>query len=33
MKDGASERDFINELRVRNGNLTVMLSEMPEAVK
>lgn len=33
MKDGASERDFINELRVRNGNLTVMLSEMPEAAK
>lgn len=27
MADGADERDFLNELRCRNGNLNIMLSE------
>lgn len=31
MENGKSEYDFINELRTRNGNLTVMLCDAPAA--
>lgn len=31
MKNGSSEREFINELRCRNGNLGIMLSLAPDA--
>lgn len=30
MKTNANEQEFLNELRTRNGNLTIMLSEMPK---
>lgn len=33
MEDGTDEKAFINELRTRNGNLTIMLSEMPQIIK
>lgn len=29
MEDGADEREMINELRARNGNLTIVLSDAP----
>lgn len=31
MKSGSSEREFINELRCRNGNLGIMLSLAPDS--
>ncbi len=33
MADGIDEQQFLNELRTRNGNLTIMLCESPKAVK
>ena len=33
MADGIDEQQFLNELRTRNGNLTIMLCESPQAVK
>ena len=33
MEDCTDEKAFINELRTRNGNLTIMLSEMPLIIK
>lgn len=31
--DGINEQEFLNELRTRNGNLTIMLCEAPQAIK
>ena len=31
--DGIDEQQFLNELRTRNGNLTIMLCEAPQIVK
>lgn len=33
MADGIDEKKFLNELRTRNGNLTIMLCEAPQTVK
>ena len=33
LADGIYEQQFLNELRTRNGNLTIMLCESPQAVK
>lgn len=33
MADGIDEQQFLNELRTRNGNLTIMLCESPQIVK
>lgn len=33
MLEGINEQEFLNELRTRNGNLTIMLCEAPQAVK
>lgn len=33
MEEGTDEKAFINELKTRNGNLTIMLSEMPLIIK
>lgn len=33
MADGIDEQQFLNELRTRNGNLTIMLCESPQSVK
>lgn len=33
MADGIDEQQFLNELRTRNGNLTIMLCESQQAVK
>lgn len=30
---GINEQEFLNELRTRNGNLTIMLSEAPKIIK
>lgn len=31
--DGINEQQFLNELRTRNGNLTIMLCEAPQVIK
>lgn len=33
MADGINEQEFLNELRTRNGNLTIMLCEAPQNFK
>ena len=33
MKPDTNEQEFLNELRTRNGNLTILLSEMPQMMK
>ena len=33
MKPDTNEQEFLNELRTRNGNLTILLSEMPQMIK
>lgn len=33
MADGIDEQKFLNELRTRNGNLTIMLCEAPQIMK
>lgn len=33
MSEGVDEQQFLNELRTRNGNLTIMLCEAPQGVK
>lgn len=33
VEDGINEQKFLNELRTRNGNLTIMLCEAPQIVK
>ena len=33
VKPGANEQEFINELRTRNGNLTIQLSEAAKIIK
>ena len=32
MADGVNEQEFLNELRTRNGNLTIMLSEAQQNI-
>ena len=32
LNDSINEQEFLNELRTRNGNLTIMLSEAPKTI-
>ena len=33
ISDGTNEQELINELRTRNGNLTIMISELAQSIK
>lgn len=33
LPDGTNEQELINELRIRNGNLTIILSQAPKIIK